>query len=265
MRKALVAAVGLAILASLANAAEIRIFLSTGNALNASSVGGLTPSNPAINPGAPTTVYLWAQRVTASSWTGLGINVVPTAGVTVTGKQLYNPNMGEVTPDGELWTDWEKYRWQNGAATSPPPGNPPVTTILPDADGQLVAVAASGTWLLNLGATINATGDKLGFNGTAATTGNTNRFYLIGEMQVQGPAGGSLKLAVGPAWITSSGGLPATDLVDFGFGDPAIRSQGIIDNVSATGGVSALADLTITPEPASLILLALAGLALRRR
>jgi len=271
MRKALVAAVALSMLAAVAGASELRVFLSTGNALNASSIpGGLTPTNPQISPGTDTVVYLWGQRVTSNTWTGLSLSTVGAGGATVTGLQLYNPNMGTL-PDpnaGEIWSDTEKYRWQNGAISAGDPnfpdGAPPNLTINADASGTVIASAVSGSWLIFLGAATPGT-DKQGFTGTVATTGNTNRYYLLGQMHVTGPLGGSVKLAVGSGWITTSGGLPSTDTVDFGFGDPAIRSQGVINNVSATGFVSDLADLTITPEPASLVLLALAGLALRRR
>lgn len=67
-----------------------------------------------------------------------------------------------------------------------------------------------------------------------------------------------VKFQVGNSGITRAGGSPTVDDVNFGAGDAALRGNQF-------GEVSTLADATITPEPTSLLLLGLAGLALRRR
>jgi hypothetical protein len=258
MRKALVAVVGLTVLAAAANAASIRLFLSTSSDVTALP----STATPAVAPGS--TLYIWAQHnMYEGLWNGLSIGF----NGPVSGAQLYNPNMGPTSGSkGAIWSDYMKFRWQNGAVTSPAPGNPPLTTILPDPNGALNASAVSGAYLLSLGAgPVNiipgAEGktpqDTLAITDYILATDTWTGWYKLGQVTVNGAPGSQLKLMVGSGWDTAVGGT-ANDLVYLGFGDAAVSGR-------QTGAVSELADATIIPEPASLVLLALAGLMFRRR
>ena len=82
-------------------------------------------------------------------------------------------------------------------------------------------------------------------------------FFPLAEITFQ-PGDYEVYLAVGPGGIGRQLGSPDTDLLFFGAGDAGLLGKHF-------GATSEHWDLRITPEPASLILLSLAGLFLRRR
>ena len=101
-------------------------------------------------------------------------------------------------------------------------------------------------------------GDVLGFEHFAGS--DWNRTYLLGEVTItfDGTAGG-IDLGVSSDWMTVAGGSDVNDTVSFS-GGPSLLSR-----VTGNGLDGAYNDVTWTPEPASMILLALGALVIRRR
>jgi len=100
------------------------------------------------------------------------------------------------------------------------------------------------------------TGSGYDVDGDGVVDGNGDVY--LGYIEVTGGAGTEVRLTVGNAGITREGGSPAVDDVNFGWGDPSVRGNQF-------GTASVDADACIVPEPASLVLLGLGALALRRR
>jgi hypothetical protein len=260
MRRALITALGVAVLANAAHAASIRFFLSHSS--------DVTYKPSTIMPHAvvtqPQTLYLWAEKnlYDPARWNGLSLGIQATGSLALTDARLYNPNMGAASgTKGQTWQDYMKFRWQNGATTSPPPGTPPLTTIVRDYTGALTAAAVSGSYLLSLGAdpvygdNAGVAQDQLAYASYVAATDTWLGYYKLGEVTAQGS--GYMFLTVGAGWITASGGSDA-DQVYFGYGDAAVNGR-------QTGAVSASPEASYDPEPATGLLLVLAGLLMHRR
>lgn len=96
------------------------------------------------------------------------------------------------------------------------------------------------------------------YNRNVEDGGSVRGTTLLGWVDVA-RTGASVELFidVGPALIARSGGNP-NDRVFFGFGDASVQ-------VSPANNTSTAFDARLTPEPASLALLGLGALALRRR
>ncbi|MGD8453459.1 MAG: PEP-CTERM sorting domain-containing protein [Phycisphaerae bacterium] len=252
--------VGLA--ATMANATELGLFFSTTDDLAAAP----TASNPelTLNCGESETVYIWAKVDVSmgDSWLGvdLGISGVDTIGFE---GMYYNPDMNPVTAPA-AW----RYRWNGGLSvddnsefpdTAQPGVNPIGDYYLPFEDNHVngVGVGVPSSKFLALGSDLD----------TMMVMDNDwiYGYYLLGEatFTCPDPCGGEsyeIFLAVGPGGIASATGGPGDDSIQFGVGDDPILNDDY-------WGTSSVADLTINcvPEPASLLLLGIAGLALRRR
>ncbi len=272
MKRTLCVLVGLTMCAGMAGAGEattgdIDIFFATSD-----TIQFMQPQAPVVDLGAPAgtaRLYIWANIDINdfATWNGMGLEFVPTGGLTVTGGELYNPNMADEPPVEPLWQQYAKYRWQNGAVGGSRPLNPiPMT-----GDGYLNASAVSGGWLTNLGALPaygdfglgENNGDELAWSNHDDNAGDITwtGSYLLGhvDVDVTDADTAGLNFAVSPAWITQQGDADPWATVAFGLNDP------IDGRVHHNIAPNAIADATFVPEPASLLLLALGALAIRRR
>ena len=254
MRRLLLVVCALACASVAVGAGSITFFLSEqGNAATLPTVGNpaLTASQLAADG---SKLYLWATKNYAEPhWNGVAICPVLTGDLTSPGITLYNPT--------DAATGVRRWYFAGDAQ--------------PNALGQTLAITVwdpNGIGILpgNSGGTIATNGlDSLAISNKNATGNNFDAFYLLGEMPLSGTSGsvklGTFQMAPPAAggWITQWGGTAQTESVYFGTGDAAVDNRPL--TVWPFVSVSTLADATITPEPASLALLALAGRALRRR
>jgi hypothetical protein len=260
MKKVLIVLVGL--MAVTAYAADMDIFFSTDNNIEFKTPGAIDLGDHPL-AGDTATVYIYAQvDLYENAWNGFGLAFDSTGGAATYG-ELYNPNMG-----GDGAKIQKAFRWQNGSVAGSDPTNP----ILMDGDGDLAGASVSSTAfaLLGIGADPSA-GDYAGDPGAADTdtlsystyvgVGDWTGTFLVGEILItfDGTAGG-LDGGVANDWITRGGDVSPWATIRFGGQD------GDIDGRLTGGGLDgAYNDITWTPEPASMILLALGALVIRRR
>ena len=223
---------------ALAQDSAFRLYLSEQGVEGNTPLGGITPmqDNPRIIDPAGGThrLYVWGQVIgaeTPQQYISVGYNVVGTGGVAVTDASTWNySNI--------------LYRWT-------------VTNV-----GQL-----GGGSLQN----VRLAAAPVGFFGVAdnAGPGNFDQQYdpattssVLGWIEVQGL--GEVFLQIGAVGIirTNTIGNPGVtwDDVYLGFGD---ENAGLLGNSFDIS--SPIAEAKIVPEPAGLLLLGLAGLAIRRR
>jgi hypothetical protein len=226
MKKALIVLVCVGLLAGVANASDIGIFLGE-SAVEVSD--GVTPEFTCDD--APKTLYIWADLVDGDRWIGISMNVdFDGAGaVLVETSELYDRYVPPATPLLPSWNPGSDF------------------SFVGDNYAAVAAITEQG-----LGGALDV-----------PTIDNGGRgYYLIGELTIDclDPFEATdLYLTVGASGIARAGAVPGEDDIYFGFGDDPVASD-------ATGVRTALPEAIIAvPEPASLLLLALVGLALRRR
>ena len=232
MRKILVAMVLLAFVAVPANGYGLRLFYDLSND-GAQIVRDATPTAAAGQP-----VYMWAEMLglvapDVQHWNMVSVNIegLVTPSTTLQSALFYN-NAVFGTP-----------RWQsqtyNGVA-------------LPTQSAQDFR-----NFYVDTGHGVTNKWGLYGLDTEYYDDGAGHVYILLGEFTFSGFGG--THIGVGNGGIVRSGGGGA-EPVYFGFGDEADGLDG--DDFLAT---STLFDAFITPEPASLILLGLGALALRRR
>lgn len=256
MKRILATLVGLSMLAGAASAANLRLFFSADNpvggghnplpapagngAMNVAAQAGnplLTPSelgsqSNASLPQGGGRLHLWGTGDQGDPdpnvWNGIGvrIQIAGGAGVSITGGGGLN-----VTSPTTL------RRWETGSDFNP----------VGDSRYNFIAVTRAGLNLpaLDDGWDNGSNAVYLGYIDLSANTGATNA---------------EVRLVVDNAGISRQGGNVNEDLIFFGFGDPGLRGD-------AFGQASRDADAIVAPipEPASMLLVGLAALALRRR
>jgi hypothetical protein len=244
IKKFLRLAACLGVLGVLADAGDLHIYLGTPQypepwgAGSVSDDGGLM--HPVVtDPVGEVTYGVWAEievdwgAGTWDVWNGIGVHYMTTGGVTVVDSVMNN--------DSHAPCGWA-CRWEDSSDFG-------------GADGFfLVAVTRYG-----LGGMLPPDfgvypPDTYSY---VPTMGSGPLKYWLGNITLACDAPGELYLGVGTGGIFRQGGSAATDLIYFG------SAEGMRGDAFAEFPTVPL--LTCIPEPASLLLLALAGMVLRRR
>ena len=230
MRNVLAVVLCLGLFAAVANAqgSVLHLYFSETGAGDVIPPEWAAQTVPVLPPG-PGSAYLWAFVITDDLWNGLALE---NHGSNATGGQMYNdpiPVLGNI-------------RWE------PPPGS----DLDPTPDNYIFGFSVQQ---MGLGDSNEATGDAY-FGWDYFVPGTGGGHYLVAEYDFDGSA--DVFLAPGAGGISLSGAGPGDNSVYMGFGDGPVA-----DN--AVGETTELADLIFIPEPASMLLLGLVGLFLRRR
>ncbi|TWT45983.1 hypothetical protein RAS1_24200 [Phycisphaerae bacterium RAS1] len=245
--------------AAQAQTAAARWFLSTDGLSNAADPQSAavapanlpTLTNPSVDGSAGTRLYLWVNNpVSSRVWNGFQDYQIQVrnGNAVITSVSIYNINMiVDLGDDGEPGggDDVTSPRW---AATSNGTG----------AGSQTV----TGVTMFYVSGQVGVRNGSLPIGGDQHFTGATvNRATLVGHVELSGTSGDVfIRHGLASAATTAGAGITASNtFVRLGFGD-----EGTVYTAGASGD-SPIAEATITPEPASLALLGLAALALRRR
>lgn len=275
MKKFVAVLAGVALFVAPANAA-LRMFFSTIGANDGQSLLDANPgltlpiarTNPAVASGSR--IYLWAEMITSTpgtsqsqKWNGVSFDVAVNGG-RVTANTLYNfvrtdPDSGEFTYE----------RWQGvNSGTIQANGSVLNANLAAVVRGDGInnganAAAESSRDLQSEVGVLAATGSTAAVSRSLiAPAGFTGKAVLLGSYDVAlnvGSPSAQIFLKVGTGGIVRQG-QTAAESIYFGVGD---ENAGVLGNAFGVGSPNA--DATITPEPASLALLGLAALALRRR
>lgn len=258
MKKFLVMLAGVALFAAPSVSAQgrpLRLFFSSAglsDTANTNSPANSPTADMGANPirsagiNSAVRLYVWAAFAPAGTpntvvYNGVALNTnVTGAGGTVSGFNYWNYTNGNY---GNGTGRWQQFN-QSGTATS----------------SSFAGAAVTSGAGVNNSATANTNDTQYK---RFAPDGTTRiDATLLGWVEVKGSQVGQLELrfAVGTQGINQSGQAPQR--IYMGWGDEAQAPLG-----NEFGGTTPVADavINIVPEPASLMLLGLAGLALRRR
>lgn len=253
MRKIIAVVLCLSAFAMVASAAANRIefYFSKQGTLDQIPAEYSSKEVPSVNTGE--TAYLWAY-VQGSTIRWVAVSML-FSGPAIIGGSMYEP--WTPNPDDPTIPYWA--RWNNGGDVNP----------VGDNFVNLVGVPVDPVSGLGKNFTPGdpPEGDYLTVG--APNGPGTTRHFLIGEIQFGSV--GDVYVQVGTGFIIKAGtSNPPTDDIYFGFGAGAtehiVKADGVtLAYGSDVGAATATADLFVVPEPASLLLIGLAGFALRRR
>ncbi len=241
MRKVLTIVACLGMMAVVANANDLHIYLGTpvDTAAFVADDGGL--AHPVVtDPVGQVTYGVWAETGvdwdagTWDVWIGIAVDYMTTGGVSVVSSVMDNSDHLPGIPTA--------YRWE-------------ASSDFGGTDGFfLVAVTRYGLGGMLPGDAGGVPADMWAYTPEMGVSGFV---YWLGNITLACDAPGELYLGVGTGGIARQGGDVDSDLIYFGAAD-GMRGD-------AFAQFPTVPLLTCIPEPASLLLLGLAGLVLRRR
>ncbi len=244
MRNILVAVACMGMFAMVANANDLHLYLGSpvDTAAFVPDDGGLV--HPVVtDPVGQVTYGVWAEvginwsTFVSDKWIGIGVDYMTTGGVTVIDSLMNND-------DHHPSPVVQAYRWEDSSTFA-------------STDGFfLVAVTRLGLGGL-LPSEVTGGFPPYDMYSYAPSFGSGPLTYWLGNITLACDAPGELYLGVGTGGIARQGGDVDSDLIYFGAAG-GMRGD-------AFGQFPSVPMLTCIPEPASLLLLGLAGLVLRRR